>query len=187
MPDSMHWKMANNSIEPRSPARQRLSAAQRRETILDAALDVFAEYGFEGGRLRQIAAKAGITEPYLFRHFSSKSELYEWAVIRPLIALVERFESELAAITSGPRVTVADLIRGINRVLLQFMLDAVPYIGVSLFSDTADDTNFYAREAQPRVVDPHGPAGPHQGMAGTNSEFEIGCRVDGRHQLRCGT
>lgn len=145
--------MVDSRADGRPPTRQRLSAEARREKILDAALKVFAEYGFEGGRLRQIASEAGITEPYLFRHFASKAELYEWAVIRPLIVLVERFESEIAAIKAGPPITVAELVREINTALLQFMLDGIPFIGASFFSDNAGG-DFYTKRVRPRVVDP---------------------------------
>lgn len=141
-----------NAGGPR-PSRKRLSAEQRREKILAAALEVFAECGFEGGRLRQIATKAGITEPYLFRHFASKAELYEWAVLRPLLDLVEKFEADLAAIKAGPPITVAGLVRELNRLMLQFMLDGVPYIGASFFSDSAG-SDFYGERVRPRVVDP---------------------------------
>lgn len=145
--------MTDSKAGARAPARKRLSAEQRREKILAAALEVFAESGFEGGRLRQIAAKAGITEPYLFRHFASKAELYEWAVIRPLMDLVENFEAALQAIKTGPPITVAALIRELNVLMLQFMLDGVPYIGASFFSDSAG-SDFYAVKVRPRVVEP---------------------------------
>ncbi|MDA4108521.1 TetR/AcrR family transcriptional regulator [Mycolicibacterium holsaticum] len=145
--------MTDTKAGGRPPSRKRLSAEQRREKILDAALEVFAESGFEGGRLREIATKAGITEPYLFRHFASKAELYEWAVIRPLVDLVEKFEMELEAIKTGPPVTVAALIRQLNVLMLQFMLDGVPYIGASFFSDSAG-SDFYAKQMRPRVVEP---------------------------------
>jgi AcrR family transcriptional regulator len=44
-----------------------------RRTILDAALEVFAEHGYQGGSLRDVAARAGITDAGLLHHFPSKS------------------------------------------------------------------------------------------------------------------
>ena len=41
-----------------------------------AALAVFAERGFEGGTMRDIAARVGVTEPALYRYFSGKQELF---------------------------------------------------------------------------------------------------------------
>src|SRR5581483_9687224 len=53
------------------PPRKRLSAEARRRLIIDAARDVFLENGEAGARLRDIADRAGITEAYLYRYFSS--------------------------------------------------------------------------------------------------------------------
>jgi len=55
---------------------QRLPAAQRRALIEDAAIQVFAAEGFGGASLEEIAARAGVTKPLLYRHFASKAELY---------------------------------------------------------------------------------------------------------------
>jgi AcrR family transcriptional regulator len=49
----------------------------RRGEILDAALAVFAEKGYEGGTMRQIAALVGVTEPALYRHYAGKEALFE--------------------------------------------------------------------------------------------------------------
>lgn len=58
----------------------RLSAENRRAQILDKALGLFAQYGYEGTTTRRIANEAGVTEAVIFRHFESKEELY-WQVI----------------------------------------------------------------------------------------------------------
>jgi AcrR family transcriptional regulator len=134
-----------------------MSADERRETILAAALAVFAERGLAGGRLREIAARAGITEPYLFRHFTSKAELYEAAVIEPLIAMIERFEERIAAIPTAGRtqpLTGATLVLEINRTILEFMLEAIPYIGVAMFSDTTEGGTLYSTQIYGRVHAP---------------------------------
>jgi len=47
----------------------------RRGEILDAALAVFAEKGYEAGTMREIAARIGVTEPALYRHYSGKEAL----------------------------------------------------------------------------------------------------------------
>ena len=54
--------------------------------VLDAALEVFAEQGLAGASTDEIARKAGISQPYLFRLFRTKKELY--------IASVERCFAE---------------------------------------------------------------------------------------------
>jgi AcrR family transcriptional regulator len=51
--------------------------AGRRGQILDAASCVFAEKGYEGGTMREIAARVGVTEPALYRHYAGKEALFE--------------------------------------------------------------------------------------------------------------
>jgi AcrR family transcriptional regulator len=63
-----------------STAQLRFSAADRREQILDIATRLFARQGFQGTTTRQISERAKVNEAIIFRHFSSKDELY-WAVI----------------------------------------------------------------------------------------------------------
>ena len=54
----------------------RLSAPERREAIVSAALRVFSEGSYAGATTAEIAREAGISEPLLYRHFGSKKELY---------------------------------------------------------------------------------------------------------------
>ncbi len=58
----------------------RVSAADRRLQIAEAATELFARQGFEGTTTRQIAERAGVNEALIFRYFTSKEDLY-WAVI----------------------------------------------------------------------------------------------------------
>jgi AcrR family transcriptional regulator len=55
-----------------------------RARILDAALDVFSEYGFEGSSLQQIADRLDLTKAALYYYFRSKDELLE-ALVEPAI------------------------------------------------------------------------------------------------------
>lgn len=54
----------------------RLTAAARREQLLDVALDVFARHGYHETSMNGVADAAGITKPVLYQHFASKRELY---------------------------------------------------------------------------------------------------------------
>jgi AcrR family transcriptional regulator len=68
---------------------ERLSAAERREAILDAAVEEFAAHGYEEATTADIAARAGISQPYVFRFFPTKKELY--------IAVIDRSSSRILA------------------------------------------------------------------------------------------
>jgi AcrR family transcriptional regulator len=58
----------------------RCSAADRRRQIMEVAMQLFAQQGFQGTTTREIADRARVNEALIFRHFGSKEELY-WAVI----------------------------------------------------------------------------------------------------------
>jgi len=55
---------------------ERKTAEERREAVLDAALTEFGDKGFEGASTDAIARAAGISQPYLFRLFRTKKELF---------------------------------------------------------------------------------------------------------------
>ena len=61
-------------------ATTRMSGEERRVQILEAALDEFAEHGFNGARTKDMAQRAGISETLIFRHFKNKQELYQAAL-----------------------------------------------------------------------------------------------------------
>ncbi len=61
---------------------QRMSAGERREQILDAAMVEFARTGLHGTATETIADRAGISQPYLFRLFGTKKDLFLAAVER---------------------------------------------------------------------------------------------------------
>src|SRR6201997_5073556 len=70
----------------------RLSAAERKDDVLEAALIEFAERGFEGTSTEDIARRAGISQPYLFRLFGTKKELFIATVGRCFRETLELFQ-----------------------------------------------------------------------------------------------
>src|SRR2546430_3954601 len=70
----------------------RKTQAERREEILDAALDEFAEHGYHGGSTEGIARRAGISQPYVFRLFGTKQELFKAVVSRCFRETLEMFQ-----------------------------------------------------------------------------------------------
>ena len=66
----------SSRVQGASGPRRRLSAEERRESILEAANHVFGEHGFEHVRIDDVAAAAGISKALIYEHFESKQELY---------------------------------------------------------------------------------------------------------------
>jgi AcrR family transcriptional regulator len=75
-----------------SPATTRLSSAERKDAVLEAAAIEFAERGFEGTSTEDIARRAGISQPYLFRLFGTKKELFKTFVARCFRETLETFQ-----------------------------------------------------------------------------------------------
>jgi AcrR family transcriptional regulator len=70
----------------------RSTAAARRDDVLDAAMAEFADHGFEGASTEDMARLAGISQPYLFRLFGTKKELFKAAVARCFRETLDLFQ-----------------------------------------------------------------------------------------------
>jgi len=84
-------------VAPEHQPRRRLTREQRREQILGAATEAFAQWGFVPTSLDDIAAAAGVTRVILYRHFDSKSELYQSVLDR----MCARLEAHVAEPVGG--------------------------------------------------------------------------------------
>jgi AcrR family transcriptional regulator len=67
-----------------------MPAAERREVIVRTATEVFAERGYDGASIDEIARRAGVSAPVVYDHFASKQDLYE--------RLLERTRDELLGV-----------------------------------------------------------------------------------------
>ena len=56
--------------------RKRMTGRERREQLLDIGRKLFAERGFEGTSVEEIAAQAGVSKPVVYEHFGGKEGLY---------------------------------------------------------------------------------------------------------------
>jgi AcrR family transcriptional regulator len=77
------------------PTRTRLTADERRELVEQAALDVFAERGYRGASMGEIAKRAGVTVPVVYDHAESKLELYRRLLERTRNGLLEMWRDTL--------------------------------------------------------------------------------------------
>src|ERR671934_674571 len=75
-----------------SVTTERKSKDERREEILDAALAVFAESGYHGASTEEIARRAGISQPYIFRLFGTKKDLFIAVDLRCFRQTLEKFQ-----------------------------------------------------------------------------------------------
>ena len=76
----------------------RKSATERRDEILEAALVEFAAHGLDGGSTEAIAKAAGISQPYVFRLFGTKKQLFMATIERCLRGTLEMFHTASAGL-----------------------------------------------------------------------------------------
>ena len=83
----------------------RLPAAARRRQLLDVALVTFADNGYHGTAMNDVAEAAGVTKPVLYQHFQSKRELYREVIDDVGSSLSEAITAAVAD-AEGPRQQV---------------------------------------------------------------------------------
>ena len=93
-----------------TPRATRPSADATRERILAAALDLFSELSFDGATTRDIASRAGVTQPLLNYHFSSKDELWRAAVDGLFAALNQVLTGRAEGLRGVDDLTLARLV-----------------------------------------------------------------------------
>ena len=81
-----------------------MKSDERRDAIVHSAIHLFAEKGFRGATTRELAAAAGVTEPVLYQHFRTKSDLYS-AIIEAKAGGGFRTCGRVAATGASPGTT----------------------------------------------------------------------------------
>jgi AcrR family transcriptional regulator len=121
--------------------RRRLPLAERRELITEAAGRLFGERGYDGTRLDDIAAAAGVTKPVLYRHFDSKRDLY--------LALLSRHRDDLPTFVGvmPDGGTLGERLRAVLEDWLEYV-ETHSYAWQMLFRDTGGgpDVRAFRRE-----------------------------------------
>jgi AcrR family transcriptional regulator len=95
-----------------------MTAAERREQLVDIARGLFAERGFDGASIEEIAARAGVSKPVVYEHFGGKEGLYAVVVDREVRRLLAMMQESLVA--EHPRV----LLEQAAFALLDYIEDA---------------------------------------------------------------
>jgi AcrR family transcriptional regulator len=114
-----------------------MARGERRELIARAAGRLFAERGYAGTRLEDVAAAAQVTKPIVYRHFESKKALY--------LALLTKHEKDLPGFFEG----LDDLHEPdeLARAILEGWLDYVhenQHAWLMLFRDGSGDEDIQA-------------------------------------------
>ena len=102
-------------LAPSSP-RPRAAGERTAERILDAAEELFAERGYTGTTLRDVATRVGVRPPSLYNHFASKDALYAAVLERGIGPLVELLARSAAA-PDDPATEPGQLVTQVMEIL----------------------------------------------------------------------
>ncbi len=92
-----------------------MTAAERREQLIEIGRSVFAERGFDGTAIEEIASRAAVSKPIVYEHFGGKEGLYAVVVDREVTELLTSMRSALTG--GGPR----DLLEQAAIALLDYI------------------------------------------------------------------
>ncbi|MER5358890.1 TetR/AcrR family transcriptional regulator [Streptomyces sp. NPDC002785] len=87
----------NRPPSARRTRRVRMTGKERREQLLDIGRTLFADKGFEGTSVEEIATRAGVSKPVVYEHFGGKEGLYAVVVDREMRQLLDMVTSALTA------------------------------------------------------------------------------------------
>ncbi|MYR06371.1 TetR family transcriptional regulator [Gordonia sp. SID5947] len=94
----------DKSDEVQRAPRARMTGPQRRLQLIEVARGLFAERGFEGTSIEEVAQRAGVSKPIVYEHFGGKEGLYAVVVDREMETLLEMVTSSLTKNRSLYRV-----------------------------------------------------------------------------------
>lgn len=76
--------------------RVRMTGEERRQQLLDVARSLFAEKGFDGASIEEIAHRANVSKPVVYEHFGGKEGVYAVVVDREMHYLLSQMTTALA-------------------------------------------------------------------------------------------
>lgn len=99
-----------------SRRRVRMTGQERREQLIAVSRALFADKGFDGTSVEEIAAKAQVSKPVVYEHFGGKEGVYAVVVDREVRTLLDRIRDSLTE-ADGPR----DMIELATLALLDYV------------------------------------------------------------------
>jgi len=127
---------------PRKPKRMKSPA--RRDAILAAVTPVFAAKGLHGATSSELAAAAGVSEALLYRHFTTKTGLYQ--AVGKQNAAARPLRPDMARLLAMPPST-ARLVMGVHYLIDHLVQDAADQMP-RLFAQSLLGDGAFARQVQ---------------------------------------
>ncbi len=117
---------------PQPQPSSRLTAEERREAIIQTAIELFSEHGFRGTTTRELAAACGVSEPTIYQHFATKRDLYTAIIDAVSLREADTLGEELAKLSDAGD-DVAYFTR-VGEILINFHEQNPAFIRLLFFS-----------------------------------------------------
>lgn len=127
------------------PRATRMPRDERRAQVLAVAQALFAHEGFHHVSMDDIADRAEVSKPVLYRHFPSKLDLYLAVVDHRGESLVTAIEAALAAVAEAENPSGREVVRAIVRAYVEFVEDAGESFSLLFESDVTRDSDVRTR------------------------------------------
>jgi AcrR family transcriptional regulator len=99
-------------------ARDETTSVNRRSDIISAAIEVFAEIGYFRATTAQVAKRANISQPYIFRFFETKEALLLTALEVSWSRVIESFRQVVES--ASPKQLETELIEAYEEILASY-------------------------------------------------------------------
>lgn len=126
-------------------------ARPRPDAILDAALHIFDQSGFDAARVEDIAAAAGVAKGTVYLHFPSKVALLQALIERHVAPVAASAAAIAAAGRSEPLAALRRVVQVIQPMLGDARLVAVPRLVIAASNRFPEIAEHYRREVFDRV------------------------------------
>lgn len=148
--------MPAKSPAPKQPAeaarRDYRPAAERRVEIVAAAQAEFIRANFAGARTRDIARAAGVNQATLFKHFPTKEDLFDAAVMQPLVAAMQAMHGRIEVYEAAESpAEMGELARDSTIHHLDDMQRILPLLTTALFSDLESGRRVFREQLEPLI------------------------------------
>ena len=173
---------------PRRGSR-RMTGAERREQLIEISRSLFAERGFDGTSVEEIAARAEVSKPVVYEHFGGKEGIYAVVVDREVRRLLTMVQDALTAghprmLLEQAALALLDYIEqssdGFRILVRDSPIGSASGSFVSIISDIASRVeHILAAEFESRGFDPEGAPMYAQmlvGMVGTTGQWWLDAR-----------
>ncbi|MFG1928647.1 TetR/AcrR family transcriptional regulator [Cryptosporangium sp. NPDC048952] len=106
------------------PPTTRSTAAARRGDALDAAVSVLADRGYHGASVQAVARQAGISEPYVYRLFGNREQLFTAAIEEAFRLIREALGAAAEERRTDSTATPQDLLDAMARTYAELITDS---------------------------------------------------------------